>query len=633
MIILSETDLRLICEGSHDRIYEKLGAHFLDLNGSSGTHFAVWAPNARGVSVIGEFNEWNALVHPLTPRGVSGVWAGFVPGIGQGAVYKYSILSPDGYSRFDRADPYAFAAEVPPGNASKVWDPSHYEWGDEEWMGHRPARQSITAPIAIYEVHLGSWMRVPEEGNRYLSYREIAPKLADYVSEMGFTHVELMPVSEHPAMKSWGYQVFGFFAPTGRYGTPQDLMFLVDTLHRRGIGVILDWVPGHFATDPHGLIEFDGTPLFEPADPRRRKIPVWNTYAFNYENPLVVNFLTANALFWLEKYHFDGLRVDAIESMIRLDFRRKAGQWEPNRFGGNENLAAIDFLKRVNRKVHERFPGTLTFAEDASARPNMTRPTQSGGLGFDYKWDMGWVHDTLREYMPLEPELRPESHSKLLFRMHYAFNENHLLPLSHDDTSPGNRSLLARMPGEDWEKRANLRLLYGYMFALPGKKLMFMGDEFGQWAEWSVDRSLDWHLLHEPRHRGLQRWVRDLNTQYRGEPALHELDCRPDGFTWIEADNAKERVLSFLRKGSNDADLALVVCNFSAEMYRNFRVGVPRGGRWQEILNSDAFIYGGKGHGNMGNLTPAPIGWNRQPQSLNLIIPPLSILILKQLLK
>ncbi len=606
----------------------------VDADGSSGTYFAVWAPSARAVSVIGDFNGWNASASPLSPRGGSGIWAGFVPGVGQGATYKYSILSPDGNSRFDRADPYAFAAEIPPRNASRVWDPSHYEWGDEEWMKHRAARQSLTAPLSIYEVHLGSWMRVPEEGNRCLSYREIAPKLAEYAFEMGFTHVELLPVSEHPAVESWGYQVLGFYAPTGRYGTPQDLMFLVDALHRRGIGVILDWVPGHFATDSHGLVEFDGTPLYEPVDPRRRKIPVWNTYAFNYENPVVANFLAASALFWLDTYHFDGLRVDGVESMIRLDFRRKAGEWSPNRFGGNENLAAIEFLRRVNRKVHERFPGTITIAEDASARPDLTRPAHSGGLGFDYKWDMGWVHDTLREYLALPPERRSEAHSKLLFRMHYAFHENYLLPLSHDDASPGNRSLLARMPGEDWEKRANLRLLYGYMYALPGKKLMFMGDEFGQWEEWSIKQSLDWHLLNDPRHRGIRRWVRDLNTQYRAEPALHELDCRPDGFAWIEADSVNERVLTFLRKGSSEADLALVVCNFSAETYRNFRVGVPRGGgRWQEILNSDATIYGGKGHGNMGSLTPAPIGWNRQPQSLNLIIPPLAILILKRLHK
>ena len=630
MIILSDSDLRLICEGNHDQIYEKLGAHVLDLNGSSGTHFGVWAPHAREVSVIGEFNDWNPAVNVLTRRGMSGVWTGFVPGVRQGALYKYSLVAPDGNSRLDRADPYAFAAEVPPGSASKVWDPSRYEWDDREWLTHRLARQSTTAPITIYEVHLGSWRRVPEEGNRLLSYREIAPRLADYAAELGFTHVELMPVFEHPTMESWGYQALGFYAPTARFGTPQDLMFLIDTLHQRGIGVILDWVPAHFASDPHGLVEFDGTPLYEPADQRLRKFPVWNTYAFNYENPLVVNFLIGNALFWLEKYHVDGLRVDGVEAMVRLDFQRKAGEWKPNMFGGNENLAAIAFLQRLNSKLHERCPGTLSFAEDATARPDITRPAQSGGLGFDYKWDMGWVHDTLRQYMPLNPAQRPAAHSKLVFRMHYAFNENYLLPLSHDDTSPGHSSLLARMPGADWDRRANLRLLYGYMFALPGKKLMFMGDEFGQWDEWSFDASLDWYLLDDPRHRGLQRWVRDLNTQYRAEPALHELDCRPDGFAWIEAENAADGVISFLRKGSNESDVNLVVCNFSSEVHRNFRIGVPRGGRWEELLNSDATIYGGSGHGNMGVLTSSPINWNRQPQSLNLILPPLSVLILKR---
>src|SRR5271165_6528398 len=456
-------------------------------------------------------------------------------------------------------------------------------------MAGRGDRQSITAAITIYEVHLGSWMRVPEEGNRPLTYREAAPRLAKYAAEMGFTHVELLPVFEHPAAESWGYQAVSLYAPSARFGTPHDLMFLVDTLHQGGIGVILDWVPAHFAPDPHGLAEFDGTHLYEPADPNRRKIPVWGTYAYNFESPPVVNFLTANALFWLEKYHFDGLRVDGVESMIRLDFMREPGTWQPNNFGGNENLAAVAFLQRVNQKVHEDHPGVLTFAEDATARPDITRPARSGGLGFDYKWDLGWVHDTLQEYMPLKPTERPKAHTKLVFRMHYA-----------------------------------------YMFVLPGKKLMFMGDEFGQWKEWAHGTSLDWHLLEDPRHRGLKRWVRDLNTQYRAEPALHELDCRTDGFAWIEADNAADSVLAFLRKGSAEHDQALVVCNFSGQVFRNFRVGVPRGGRWEEILNSDATIYGGRGQGNMGGLAPSPIGWNRQPQSLVLLLPPLTVLIFKK---
>jgi 1,4-alpha-glucan branching enzyme len=630
MIILSNSDLRLIGEGNHDAIYEKLGAHVLDLDGAGGTHFAVWAPHAREVSVIGDFNGWNPEVNRLERCGPVGVWSGFVSGVGQGACYKYSIVSPDGNSRLDRADPYAFSAEVPPGTASRVWDITDYPWGDDDWLAHRSARQSPTAPLSIYEVHLGSWMHVPEEGDRLLTYRELAPRLADYASETGFTHVELMPVSEHPTLESWGYQAVGFYAPSSRFGTPQDLMFLVDVLHRRGIGVILDWVPGHFAIDPHGLVEFDGTYLYEPADPLKRTIPVWDTFAFNYESAQAVNFLTGNALYWLDKYHIDGLRFDGIESMIRLDFRREERQWAPNKFGGNENLAAIAFLQRVNSKIHERHPGTLTFAEDATARPGITRPVQSGGLGFDYKWDLGWVHDTIREYLALEPEQRAKAHSKLVFRMHYAFQESYLLPLSHDESRPGMESLLARMPGDDFQRLATLRLLYGYMFGLPGKKLLFMGDEFGQWREWNYRASLDWHLLGDPRHRGIQRWVRDLNTQYRAEPALHELDTRPDGFAWIEADTANEGVLAFLRKGSMPDDQALVVCNFSPELHRNFRVGIPRGGRWAEILNSDATLYGGSGQGNMGQLTPSPIGWNRQPVSLNLLLPPLSVLVLKK---
>ncbi|MFO0892895.1 MAG: 1,4-alpha-glucan branching protein GlgB [Isosphaeraceae bacterium] len=630
MIILSNSDLRLIGEGNHDAIYEKLGAHVLDLDGSSGTHFAVWAPHAREVSVIGDFNGWNPSVHPMENRGPVGVWTAFVPGVGQGAGYKYSMVSPDGRSRFDRADPYAFAAEVPPGTASRVCDLTRYEWGDGDWMALRSARQSPTAPLSIYEVHLGSWMRVAEEGNRFLTYRELAPRLADYCLEMGFTHVELMPVSEHPSLDSWGYQSIGFYSPSARFGTPLDLMYLVDTLHQRGIGVILDWVPGHFAIDPHGLAEFDGTFLYEPADASQRTIPVWGTFAFNYESPQVTNFLTGNALYWLDKYHIDGLRFDGIESMIRLDFHREPGEWTPNRFGGNENLAAIAFLQRANRRIHELHPGTLTFAEDATARPGITRSVQSGGLGFDYKWDLGWVHDTIREYLLLEPDQRPKAHSRLIFRMHYAFNESYLLPLSHDETKKGMDSLLARMPGDDFQQRSALRLLYGYMFALPGKKLLFMGDEFGQWEEWTHDASLDWHILNDPRHKGIQRWVRDLNTQYRAEPALHELDTRPDGFYWIEADTATEGVLAFVRKGSLESDQALVVCNFSVQTHRNFRVGVPRGGRWSEILNSDATLYGGSGQGNMGELTPAPIGWNRQPLSLNLLLPALSILVFKK---
>jgi 1,4-alpha-glucan branching enzyme len=623
-------DLQQISEGNCDRLYEKLGAQIGSDDGVSGTHFGVWAPGAREISVVGDFNAWRPGVNALVRRGSSGVWTGFVPGVGQGAQYKYSIVAADGRPRYDKADPLAFAAELPPGSASKVWDLSSYPWGDAEWIAQRPGRHSLTAPIAIYELHVGSWMRVPEQSNRPLYYRELALRLADHVAELGFTHVELMPICEYPASKSWGYQVVSYYAPSSRFGTPQDLMFLVDTLHQRGIGVILDWVPAHFASDSHGLCEFDGTHLYEPADESRRKFPIWNTYAFDYETPPVVNFLVGSALFWLDRYHFDGLRVDGVEAMTRLGFSRKAGEWRPNKFGGDENLEAIAFLERLNRKVHERFPGALTFAEDATARPHVTRPVQFGGLGFDLKWDMGWTFDTVNHYMVLEEPKRKGAHSKLTFRMHYAFNENYLLPVSHDEVVPGKGSLLGRMPGDEWKKRANLRLLYGYMYTLPGKKLLFMGDEIGQWQEWSHTTSIDWHLLSDARHSGIQRWVRDLNTCYRAEPVLHELDCRADGFFWLDANNAAQGVLSYFRRGTRSGEIALVVCNFTATVYQNFRLGVPERGRWDEILNSDAKLYGGSGQGNMGSVTTAPIGAHGHLQSVNLTIPPLAVLVLRQ---
>jgi 1,4-alpha-glucan branching enzyme len=629
MTMLSDFDLHLISEGSHDRIYEKLGAHPIEHDGASGTHFAAWAPNAREVSVVGDFNGWNPSATPLSRQGPSGVWAGLVPGVGPGALYKYSIVSPDGGARFERADPYAFGAETRPGTASVVRDLSGYAWGDGDWLAHRAGRQSLTAPISIYEVHLGSWMLVPEEGYRWLTYREIAPKLADYAAEMGFTHVELMPLAEHPDDRSWGYQVTGYYAATSRYGTPHDLMYLVDTLHRRGIGVILDWVPAHFARDAHGLGAFDGTPLYEHPDPRRRINKAWDTYAFNYESPQVVNFLLGNALFWLDKYHVDGIRVDGVEPMIRLDFARGPGEWEPNKLGGAENLEAVAFLRRFNRKVHEAYPGALTIAEDPTPRPDVTRPVEAGGLGFDLKWDLGWVHDTLDHYMRVEPHRRREVHGRPVFRMHYAFNENYVLPLSHDEVVKLKKSFLDKMPGDDWQQRANLRLLLGYMYALPGKKLLFMGGEFGVRREWDAGGSLDWHLLDDPRHAGLRRWVRDLNTRYRAEPALHEIDGRPEGFEWIVANDDEQSVLSFLRKGTSGDDLVVVACNFTPTVRRNYRIGVPRGGRWEEVLNSDAPLYGGSGQGNLGGLDAAPVGWHGRPQSLNLTLPPLAMIALK----
>lgn len=629
MTRLSDLDVQRIADGTCDRLYEKLGAHLGTDDDVTGTHFAVWAPCASEISVVGDFNAWSAGVNPLVRRGSSGVWTGFAPGVGQGAQYKYSIVASDRRTRFDKADPLAFATELPPGTASKVWDLSERKWGDGEWMAERAARQSPSAPVAIYEVHLGSWMRVPEQGNRPLNYRELAPKLADHVYELGFTHVEFLPVLEHPSSKSWGYQVASYFAPTSRLGTPNDLMFLIDTLHQRGIGVILDWVPAHFAPDAHGLGEFDGTHLYEPGEAWRRKLAIWNTYAFDYQKPAVANFLIGSALFWLDKYHFDGLRVDGVEAITRLGFSRRAGEWRPNKFGGDENLEGIAFLERLNRKVHERFPGVLTFAEDATARPHVTRPVQFGGLGFDLKWDMGWAFDTVNQYMVLDEPRRRDAHSKLTFRMHYAFNESYLLPLSHDEVVPGKGSLLARMPGDDWRKRANLRLLYGYMYTLPGKKLLFMGDEIGQWQEWSHNTSIDWHLLNESGHAGIRRWVRDLNSFYRAEPALHELDCWADGFSWLDANNAGQSVLCFYRRGASGGANLLVICNFTATVYRNFRLGVSERGRWDEVLNSDAQIYGGSGQGNMGSVTTAPIGSHGLAQSLNLVVPPLAVLVLK----
>jgi 1,4-alpha-glucan branching enzyme len=630
MRFLSDFDLHLFAEGAHERIYEKLGAHPAEHDGAAGTRFAVWAPNARAVAVIGDFNGWDPGRDPLDLDGPSGVWEGFVPGAGVGARYKYAIAPRDGGDLILKADPYAFASEVPPGNASKVWDLSGYEWGDADWMASRVGRNALDAPIAVYEVHLGSWMRVPEQGNRWLSYREIAPRLADYTAEMGFTHVELMPVAEYPFDKSWGYQLTGYYAPTSRFGTPQDLMSLIDTLHRRGIGVILDWVPAHFPVDPHGLGNFDGSHLFESADPARGLNVKWNTYNFDFGRPQVLNFLISNALYWLGEYHADGLRVDAVESLLRLDFYRKPGEWVPNKFGGAENLEAVAFMQEFNRRVHAAFPGVLTIAEDATARPNVTRPPDGDGLGFDLKWDLGWVHDTLDQYMTLDPSRRKEAHGKLVFRMHYAFNESFILPLSHDEVSHAKGSLLGKMPGDDWRKFANLRLLLGYMYALPGKKLLFMGDELGQWREWDYNASLDWHLLDDPRHGALRRWVRDLNTQYRAEPALHQHDCRPEGFEWVDANDAGQSVLSFLRKGTPKDDPILVVCNFTPEVRRNYRVGAPAGGRWAEILNGDATLYGGSGQGNMGGLSAAPIGWHGRSHSLNLTLPPLAMVALKR---
>jgi 1,4-alpha-glucan branching enzyme len=620
-------DLYLFHEGTNHRAYRTLGAHPGVLDGLEGTSFAVWAPNADHVAVMGDFNGWDKGSHRLTPVGGSGVWHGFVPGVGKGSVYKYHLRSRRYGHAVDKADPFGFHHEVPPRTGSVVWDLA-YPWGDEEWMRTRGARNGLGSPMSIYEVHLGSWRRIPEEGNRSLGYREIAPLLADHAAETGFTHVELLPVMEHPFYGSWGYQSTGYFAPTSRHGTPQDLMFLVDTLHRRGIGVILDWVPSHFPADAHGLAYFDGTHLFEHADRRQGHHPDWDSFIFNYGRHEVRSFLLSSATFWLEHFHVDGLRVDAVASMLYLDYSRREGEWIPNAHGGRENLEAIAFLRRFNEVVFREHPDVQTFAEESTAWPMVSRPTHVGGLGFGMKWDMGWMHDTL-EYMRHDPVHRRFHHGELTFRMIYAFNENFVLPLSHDEVVHGKGSLLERMPGEDRARFANLRLLYGYMWAQPGKKLLFMGGELAQGREWSHERSLDWHLLGVDRHAGVRAFVRDLNRLLREEPALHARDFDPGGFEWVDAGDAASSVLSFLRRGGPGDPPVLVVLNFTPVARRDHRVGVPQAGFWREILNSDAEPYGGAGWGNLGGVEAEPVPSHGRPCSLALTLPPLSALFLR----
>jgi len=623
MSLLTEQDLYLFNEGTHYRLYDRMGSH----PGTDGTWFSVWAPDAERVMVMGDWNGWDKAAQPLALRGASGIWEGFLPGVGPGAHYKYHVVSRfNGYSA-DKADPFAFHAETPPAQASVVWE-LDYEWGDAGWMAERKPRQAVSAPMSIYEVHLGSWRRVPEEGERPLSYREIAPLLADHVRKLGFTHVELMPVTEHPYYGSWGYQVTGYFAPTSRYGTPQDFMFLVDHLHQKGIGVILDWVPSHFPTDEHGLAYFDGTHLYEHADPRQGFHPDWGSYIFNYGRNEVRSFLTSSAIFWLDRYHVDGLRVDAVASMLYLDYSRKAGEWIPNRYGGRENLDAIELLRAVNDEVCEQFPGAQTIAEESTAWPMVSRPTWVGGLGFGYKWDMGWMHDTLK-YLAHDPIHRKYHHNEITFRMVYAWNENFVLPLSHDEVVHAKGSLVNKMPGDAWQKLANLRLLYGYMWAQPGKKLLFMGAELAQYREWNHETSLDWHLLDDPGHAGVCRWLEDLNRLYREQPALHELDASPDGFEWIDANDALNSVLTFLRKSEDGREVVLVVLNFTPVPREGYRVGVPRRGLWTEVLNSDAAEYQGSGVGNLGGVEAASVPLHGRSWSLTLSLPPLGAAFLK----
>jgi 1,4-alpha-glucan branching enzyme len=627
--LINEHDVYLFKEGNHFRLYNKLGAHPAVFNGVAGTYFAVWAPNAASVSVIGDFNGWNRSSHPLGVRwDSSGIYEGFIPGIGKGTIYKYYIVSKHNNYSVENLDPYAVFNEVPPRTASVVWE-LNYQWHDQDWMKNRPQRNSLQAPMSIYEVHLGSWRRVVERGSDWMTYREMAKPLAEYVKQMGFTHVEFMPVMEHPFYGSWGYQCLGYFAPTSRYGTPEDFMYLVDCLHQEGIGVILDWVPAHFPSDEHGLAFFDGTCLYEHSDPKKGFHPDWKSSIFNYGREEVKEFLISSALFWLDKYHVDGLRVDGVASMLYLDYSRKEGEWIPNHYGGRENLEAINFIKRLNEVVFSSYPDVQMIAEESTSWTGVSRPTYMGGLGFSLKWNMGWMHDTL-EYFSKDPIYRKYHHNDLTFSFLYMHTENFVLSLSHDEVVHGKAALMSKMPGDDWQKFANMRLLLGYMYGHPGKKLLFMGGEFGQWDEWNHEKSLDWHLLQWAPHQGLQKWVKDLNATLKKFPALYQHDFTHQGFQWIDGSDYLQGVISFARQGEKPSDKIMIVCNFTPTTYYNYRVGAPESGYWQEILNSDAADYWGSGQGNFGGKSTDPVACHGQNQSLSLTIPPLGILFLKK---
>ena len=626
--VITDFDLHLFGEGTHLDAYKKLGAHPVTLGQTHGVHFAVWAPSAQRVSVVGDFNGWDGRVYPMRSLLPSGIWEIFIPDLDAGERYKFEIRTPAGHL-LTKADPFAFCAETPPATASVVCRPDEYAWGDEAWMtARREGHLWLERPMSIYEVHLGSWRRVPEEGQRFLTYRELAAQLVPYVKEMGFTHIELLPVMEHPFLGSWGYQVTGFFAPSSRFGRPDDFKAFVDACHREGIGVILDWVPGHFPKDAHGLARFDGSALYEHVDPRQGEHQDWGTLVFNYGRNEVRNFLLSNALYWLREYHVDGLRVDAVASMLYLDYSRKEGEWVPNRYGGRENLEAVSFLQQLNVRTHEESPGSVTAAEESTSWPGVSRPAHLGGLGFTYKWNMGWMHDIL-SYMGRDAVYRRWAHNELTFSMLYAFTENFILPFSHDEVVHGKRSMLDRMPGDPWQKYASLRLLYAFMFGHPGKKLLFMGSEFGQWREWNHDTSLDWHLLAEAPHRGVHHVVRDLNRLYREEAALHRVDFEPAGFQWIDCTDNENSVISFVRRARDGQDHLIVVCNFTPVPRHQYRVGAPAAGRYLERLNTDAAVYGGSDVGNGGEVMTEPVAAHGHPQSLLLTLPPLGCLILK----
>ncbi|NOY64639.1 MAG: 1,4-alpha-glucan branching protein GlgB [Nitrospirae bacterium] len=629
-IFITDYDLYLFNEGNNFRSYEKLGAHIIELNGIQGVHFALWAPNAESVSVIGSFNKWDPSAHPMTPIGSSGVWSIFIPDVKEGDLYKYHIRSRiNGIVRV-KSDPYGFFFEVRPKTATIIYNIDRYTWNDREWMETRRRTDPLTKPVSIYEVHLGSWMR--KEDGSYLSYRELAERLIPYVQEMGFTHIELLPVTEHPLDESWGYQCTGYFAPTSRYGTPEEFMYFIDQCHQAGIGVILDWVPAHFPRDDFALRFFDGTCLYEHEDPRKGEHQDWGTLIFNYGRNEVRSFLISSACFWLDKYHIDGLRVDAVASMLYLDYSRKDGEWVPNIYGGRENLEAIDFIKKFNEVVHLYWPGAVTVAEESTAWPGVSRPTYLGGLGFTMKWNMGWMHDIL-EYFTKDPIFRKYHHSNLTFGLLYAFSENFVLPLSHDEVVHGKRSLLDKMPGDLWQKFANLRALLGFMFGHPGKKLLFMGGEFGQWWEWDCNSSLQWHLLQEENHKKLQQYVKDLNRIYKTEPALYEVDFNHEGFEWIDFSDAQQSIVAFMRKARVDDNFLIFVCNFTPVPRENYLIGVPEKCFYREMLNSDSSIYGGSNMGNLGGVMALETPVHGRPYSIEITLPPLSVLIFKPELK
>ncbi|MDH4100975.1 MAG: 1,4-alpha-glucan branching protein GlgB [Nitrospirota bacterium] len=626
--VLSDFDLHLMGEGSHYKKYEKLGAHLCEKEGVKGVSFAVWAPNAKRVSVVGDFNRWDGRRHPMRIRGLTGVWEIFIPGLVEGEKYKFEIKSKNGDYLVEKSDPYAFYAEMRPKTASLVHDINRYQWNDDQWMNERERRNALDAPVAIYEMHPGSWRRKAEEGNRFLTYHELADELIPYVKEMGFTHIELMPVTEHPFDGSWGYQTVGYYAPTSRFGTPEDFMYFVDRCHQEGIGVLLDWVPAHFPKDGHGLSYFDGTHLYEHEDPRLGEHQDWGTLIYNFGRNEVSNFLLASALFWLDKYHLDGLRVDAVASMLYLDYSRKEGEWLPNRYGGRENLEAIDFLKRFNELIHQYHPGVMTCAEESTSWGGVSRPTYTGGLGFSMKWNMGWMHDTL-EYFSKDPIHRRYHHGNLTFSLLYAFTENFILPFSHDEVVHGKRSLLDKMPGDFWQRFANMRLLLAFMYGHPGKKLLFMGAEIGQWKEWNFDGSLDWHLLQWEPHHKLQKFVADLNKFYQGEPSLHQVDFDWHGFEWIDFHDADNSSIAFLRRAKDPADHIAFAFNFTPVPRTGYRLGVPEGGFYQEVLNSDSEVYYGSNMGNSGGVMAEPTPWQGKPFSINIVLPPLAAVAFK----